>query len=123
MQWYIKCMQNYVTFSGRARRSEYWFFLLFYFIFVIVLGIIESVLGLANPDTGGGPISGIFVLAHLLPGIAVAVRRLHDSGRTGWWILINLIPLIGGIIFLFFMVVGSDDGDNEYGPSPLDEID
>ena len=120
MQWYLKVMKNYVGFSGRASRSEYWFYALFYIIFAIIVGMIDGALGMVDPETGVGTLGVIYVLIHFLPGLAVGFRRLHDTGRSGWWILINIIPLIGMLIFLFFMVIAGDDNDNEYGPSPFD---
>jgi len=118
MQWYLKAVKNYVGFTGRARRKEYWMFVLFNIIFAIVAGIVDGALGLADPMTGTGPISGLYALAVLLPGIAVAARRLHDTGRSGWLLLLVLIPLIGAIVLLVFMVQDSKPGPNKYGPNP-----
>ena len=109
------CLSKYVDFNGRARRSEYWWFFLFTVLVSIVASIIDAILG---TDSGGtGLISGLASLALLLPGLAVGVRRLHDTSRTGWWILIGLIPIVGWIILLVFYVQDSH-GDNKYGPSP-----
>jgi uncharacterized membrane protein YhaH (DUF805 family) len=103
--------QKYVDFSGRARRSEYWWFALFNFIVGIVANVIDRVIG--------HTILGVVVsLALLLPGLSVGVRRLHDTGRSGWWLLIGLIPLVGGIVLLVFFVGDSNPGDNQHGPSP-----
>ena len=113
MNWFLEVVKNkYAVFSGRARRQEYWMFVLFYIIFNIVLGVVESLIGLV------GVLTSIYWLALLIPSIAVAVRRLHDTGRTGWWLLITLIPLIGFIVFIVFAVQDSQPGDNEYGPNP-----
>lgn len=113
MNWYLDVLKNkYATFTGRARRKEYWMFFLFNILIAIGLGIIEAVLGIP------GILGMIYALAVLVPGIAITVRRLHDTGRSGWWILIGLIPLIGAIILLIFMVLDSQAGDNEYGPNP-----
>ena len=110
MEWYLSVLKNYVGFSGRARRKEYWMFLLFNIIVSIVLNVIGAVIML--------PVLGlIYSLAILLPSIAVAVRRLHDTGRSGWWLLLGLIPLIGTIILLIFLVQDSHD-ENEYGANP-----
>ncbi len=116
MHWYLKGLRNYAVFSGRARRTEYWMFGLFYLIFAIVLGIIESILGIGGE--GGGLLSGLFLLAMLIPSIAVTFRRLHDTDRSGWWLFIALVPLIGTIILLIFMVHDSQSGENRYGPNP-----
>ncbi|HEY6742706.1 MAG TPA: DUF805 domain-containing protein [Lapillicoccus sp.] len=104
---------QYVGFTGRARRSEFWYWTLFQ----IILGIIASTLDRAAFDRNNGAFSAVVGLALLLPSLAVAVRRLHDSGRTGWWLLIGLIPVIGTIVLIVFYVQDSQ-GDNKYGPSP-----
>ena len=104
---------QYVWFTGRARRSEFWYWTLFQ----IILGIIASILDRAAFDRNNGAFSAVVGLALLLPSLAVAVRRLHDSGRTGWWLLIGLIPVIGTIVLIIFYVQDSQ-GDNKYGPSP-----
>jgi uncharacterized membrane protein YhaH (DUF805 family) len=104
------CLNKYVDFSGRARRSEYWWFVLFYVLVYIVAAIIDGVLGT----------NFVVILAWLgllLPGLAVGVRRLHDTSKSGWFILLGLIPIIGGIILLIFYVQDSAP-DNQYGPSP-----
>lgn len=116
MNWYLKVLRNYAVFSGRAQRMEYWMFSLFYIIFAIVLIIIESILGIGAE--GGGLLSGLFVLAMLIPSIAVTFRRLHDTDHSGWWLLIGLVPLIGTIILLIFMVQDSQAGESQYGPNP-----
>ncbi len=118
MSWYIAALKKYSIFTGRSRRKEYWFFALFNFIISIILGVIDGVLGFATGGTSIGILSGIYGLAIIIPGLAVTIRRLHDIGRSGWWIFINLIPLIGLLIFLYFMVKDSDAGSNEYGPNP-----
>ena len=118
MNWYLEVLKKYAVFSGRARRKEYWFFYLFYIIFFIVLMSIDGVTGTLNQEIGIGVLSGIFVLAMLIPGIAVAIRRLHDTGRSAWWILLSLIPLIGGLWLLVLMVLDGTPGQNQYGPDP-----
>ena len=116
MNWYLGVLKKYAVFSGRARRKEYWMFYLFYLIFAIVLSIIDSILGTGGG--GAGLLSGLFVLAMLIPSIAVTFRRLHDTDRSGWWVLIALVPLIGAIILLIFMIQDSQSGENQYGPNP-----
>ena len=118
MNWYIEVLKKYAVFDGRARRMEYWMFVLFNVIISIVLGVIDNVLGTVT-ETGQGLLGLVYSLGVLLPGIAVTFRRLHDTGRSGWYILLALIPCIGAIILLVFMVQGSDAGDNEYGPNPI----
>ena len=112
MNWYIECLKNYAVFSGRARRTEYWMFTLFNFLIAVAIGLIVGLLGL--PEW----LPSIYSLAVLVPSLAVSVRRLHDIGKSGWWILIGLIPLIGAIVLLIFMVTDSNEGSNEYGDNP-----
>ncbi len=108
------CFQKYATISGRARRSEYWWFALFALIANIVLSIIDSIVfGDARV------LSGIFSLVLLLPSICVAGRRLHDTGRSAWWLLLGLIPLIGFLVLIWWFIQKGTDGSNEYGPDPL----
>ncbi len=118
MNWYIEVLKKYAVFDGRARRMEYWMFVLFNVIISIVLGVIDNVLGTVT-EIGQGLLGLVYSLAVLLPGIAVTIRRLHDTGRSGWYILLGFIPCIGVIILLVFMVQDSDAGDNEYGPNPI----
>ncbi|HOO24863.1 MAG TPA: DUF805 domain-containing protein [Paludibacteraceae bacterium] len=118
MNWYLKVLKQYADFSGRARRKEYWMFVLFNMIFAIVAMILDNVLGIAMEGIGYGPLYGLYALAMLIPGLAVAVRRLHDVGKSGWMILIALIPLIGLIWLLVLMVTDSNAGENQYGQNP-----
>ncbi len=118
---------NYANFSGRARRSEYWWWALAYIIIVIVLGFVErAVLGSGSADvtTGdaavgasfnAGILSGLFMLASAIPYLAVGVRRLHDIDRSGWWLLISFIPLIGWLILLYWYVQPGTPGTNRFG--------
>ncbi len=110
---------KYATFSGRAARSEYWWFALFCFIVSLILNVLDIML-FGNDSLMS--IDLIFSLAVLVPSIAVGVRRLHDLGRSGWWLLIILIPLIGFLILLYFFVQKGTDGPNEHGPDPLAPI-
>jgi len=117
MNWYIDAWKNYVNFQGRARRKAYWMFVLFNIIAIVVLGMIDGALGLGG-QSGYGILSGIYSLAIILPGLAVAVRRLHDTGRSGWWMLIGLVPVVGPIVLLVFFVQDSQPGSNQFGPNP-----
>ena len=117
MNWYLDAWKNYINFQGRARRKAYWMFVLFNIIAAVLAGLVDGVLGLGG-ESGYGPISGLYSLAVFLPGLALAVRRLHDTGRTGWWMLIGLIPVIGWIVLLVFFVTDSQPGSNQYGPNP-----
>lgn len=111
MQWYLKVLKNYVAFSGRARRTEYWMFTLFSVIISLVLTLIESMIGIP------GVLTMIYTLAILLPTLGVIVRRLHDIGKSGWWFLISFIPLIGSIWLLVLLCQDSKE-DNQYGVNP-----
>lgn len=118
MNWYLKVLKQYADFNGRARRKEYWMFVLFNMIFAVAAMILDNVLGIAMEGIGYGPIYGLYLLAIIIPSIAVGVRRLHDIGKSGWMMLISLIPLIGGIWLLVLMVTDSNPEENEYGPNP-----
>jgi uncharacterized membrane protein YhaH (DUF805 family) len=116
MSGYIRAMQRYFEFGGRSRRSEYWFFVLFLIIFSVVAGVLDYVLGIGDPTRGVGVLGGIVSLVHLIPAIAVSVRRLHDIDRTGWWLLISFVPLIGAIVLIIFYVTRGTPGTNRFGP-------
>ncbi len=118
MNYYLKVLQNYATFTGRARRSEYWYFALFNVIFSLVATILDNVLGIALEGIGYGPLYGLYVLAMLIPGIAVTVRRLHDVGKSGWMYFIVLIPIIGAIWLLVLFFTDSQVGSNKWGENP-----
>ena len=118
MSWYLAVLRKYAEFSGRARRREYWLFVLFNIIIAFALGVVDAMLGLLDMEVGIGLLSGLYLLAVLLPSIAVGVRRLHDTGRSGWWFFLNVIPIIGPLVFLVFMVLDSEAGTNQYGPNP-----
>ncbi|HEY2754993.1 MAG TPA: DUF805 domain-containing protein [Pseudolabrys sp.] len=107
--------RNYVGFSGRAPRSEFWYWTLFAFLVAVVSGILDSAL---FPSMGTGPISAITSLLLFLPGLAMSVRRLHDLDRTGWWMLIAL-TIIGLIVLLVWDCIKGTDGPNRFGPDPL----
>lgn len=112
MEWYLNVLKNYAGFSGRARRKEYWMFTLFNFLIMIALSVIEGIIG--SP----GILYLIYCLAVFIPSLAVSVRRMHDTGRSGWWVLIALIPFVGAIVFLVFMCMEGQNDDNEYGTNP-----
>ena len=112
MNWYLDVLKKYAVFSGRARRKEFWMFFLFNFLIALGLGIIEGIIGT------GGLLGGLYGLGVLIPGLAVSVRRLHDTNRSGWWLLIGLVPLIGLIVLIVFYVQDSDAADNAFGPNP-----
>ena len=114
---------HYATFSGRSRRSEYWFVQLFLVLTNLAVAVIDLVLMDGDVErflaNGGGGIVGlVWILVTIVPALAVLVRRLHDSGKSGWWALLGFVPIVGGIILLVFTVRDSDAHDNNYGPSP-----
>jgi len=111
MNWYVDVLKKYAVFTGRARREEFWMFFLFNFIAAAIFAALDALLGVEF-------LSLLYSLAVLLPTIGVSIRRLHDTGRSGWWILLNLIPLIGFIVLLVFFVQDSQPGSNEHGPNP-----
>ena len=118
MTWALMPLQKYAVFSGRSRRKEFWMFVLFTFIVEIVLAIIDAIIGTYNTAIGIGLLSGLFYLAILVPSIALNTRRLHDIGKSGWFQLLFIIPIVGFILWIIWMVRDSDDGVNKYGPSP-----
>lgn len=129
MKYYVNVLKNYATFSGRARRSEYWFFVLFNLIFSIVAIILDNLLGTTFNITSidgqqipifYGYIYLIYALFVFLPSLAVLVRRLHDTGKSGWFIFISLIPIVGAIWLLVLTFMDSVYGANKYGPNPKD---
>ncbi|HCY45877.1 MAG TPA: DUF805 domain-containing protein [Flavobacteriales bacterium] len=119
MEWYLKVVRdNYANFSGRARRKELWMFVLFNSIFGIAAMILDHVTSLAMGNHGDSAIYMIYVLATLIPSLAVIVRRLHDVDKSGWMFLIPLIPLVGNIWLLVLLVTDSKPGENKWGPNP-----
>ncbi|MER8047597.1 DUF805 domain-containing protein [Streptomyces sp. NPDC094032] len=112
MNWYLDVLKKYAVFTGRARRQEFWMFALFNLIAAVILVIVDAALG-TYPL-----LYGIYVLGVLLPSLAVMVRRLHDTGRSGWWILIDLVPLVGAIILIVFLATEGEAQQNAYGPNP-----
>ena len=115
MNWYLKVVKdNYANFNGRARRKEYWMFILFNMLIYLTLQI---VVGMISPEATLVAV-GLYALAVLVPSIAVAVRRLHDTGKSGWWYFIALIPLIGQIWLLVLFVTDGNKGANEFGEDP-----
>ena len=119
MNWFLDALKNkYATFEGRARRKEYWFYVLFYVLSIIVLAIVDNATGTLNEEVGLGLLSGLFVVATFVPTLAVTVRRLHDTDRSGWWVLLEFLPIIGGLVLLVFTLLDSQPGANRFGPNP-----
>lgn len=105
--------RNYFNFSGRASRSEFWYWVLFSFVLSILISIADSIL------VTGGVLSGLLALAMFIPHISITVRRLHDIDKCGWWILFYLIPVVGWIFILIWECTKGTDGPNRFGPNPL----
>ena len=120
MHWLTGPITKYVVWEGRATRSEYWYFILFTTLITVGLTMIDLAVGTFDEETNQGLISGLFSLFIFLPSIAVFVRRLHDTGRSGWWFWILLVPLIGFIVILVFFCTDSQEEANQYGPNPKD---
>ncbi len=110
MEYFIGALKKYVDFNGRARRKEYWMFVLFYFIFYVALFVIDMIMGSVVLTT-------IYALALFIPNLSTAARRLHDTGRSGWWQLLILIPLVGAIVLIVFLAQEGHD-ENKYGENP-----
>ena len=136
MEWYLKALRNYAVFQGRARRKEYWLYWLFYGLGSLLLtapvwvidltgaGIdLTGGLALGTPEIVLGILALLWLLAHVLPGIAVTVRRLHDTGRSGLWYLLGIFfPFIGHIWLFVLTVLDSDSGENKYGGNPKEVV-
>lgn len=118
MDWYLMAWQKYFDFSGRSRRKEYWLFFLFNLGIGIALLGADLLTGLYSKSAGMGLLGGLYSLATLIPNLSITVRRLHDIGRSGWWFFILLVPFIGAIVLLVFMLLDSEEGSNDYGPNP-----
>ena len=118
MHYYIEAFKRWNDFKGRSRRAEYWYFALFNGIIQGVLEIIAYSFSSDTPNTFLGILFIVYVLVLIIPTIAVTVRRLHDIGKSGWMIFINLIPIAGPIWFFVLLVRDSNPGDNKYGPNP-----
>ncbi len=112
MDWYLKVLKNYTGFTGRARRTEFWMFALINLLVALGVSLIGAIIGARLA------LNTLYSLGVLLPSLAVSMRRLHDTNRSGWWLLIGLVPIIGAIVLIVFAVQDSQPGDNQYGPNP-----
>jgi len=113
--------EKYADFSGRAPRAEYWWFVLAEVVVLIIAKILDGIIGSDIGGSGSGIFYILVCLALLVPGIAVSIRRLHDTDKTGWWLLIAFVPIIGAIVLIVFMVQEGTAGSNQYGPNPYGE--
>jgi uncharacterized membrane protein YhaH (DUF805 family) len=121
MEWMLLPLKRYADFSGRSRRKEYWMFVLGVFIAAILLSIVEGATGMSGMIGGAyGPLTAIFFLGILVPSIAVQVRRFHDQDKSGWFVLLALIPILGSLAIFIFMCLSGTHGPNRFGPDPKD---
>ena len=118
MNWFLEVLRKYAVFRGRARRKEYWFFFLFYLIFSIGVTLVDLLAGTLTAAADMGLLSTIYALVLFVPSMAVGVRRLHDTDRSGWWLLILLVPLIGILVLIIFFCLDGTRGSNRFGPDP-----
>jgi uncharacterized membrane protein YhaH (DUF805 family) len=126
MNWYMEVLRKYAQFDGRARRKEYWMFTLVNLLVSFAIALVGAMIGGMIARGSDNPSivmmfvapAWLYCLVMIIPSLSVAVRRLHDTGRSGWWILIGLVPFVGGIILLVFYCLDSQPGPNEYGPNP-----
>src|SRR5262245_18484351 len=120
------CLGKFFTFAGRAPRSEYWFFYLFFLICVIAGAVFDVLLGTATFDEDGDFEAGILAIVAVLilffPQLSVSVRRLHDIGRSGWWLWLSLIPFVGPLVLLVWNCSRGTEGENRFGPNPLHPV-
>ena len=117
MSWYLTVLRKYAAFGGRARRKEFWMFVLVHLAVLILLSVADAALGTTVGDDLGIIALSYYVLT-IVPSLAVSVRRLHDTGRSGWWLLLNIVPIVGALVILVFHTTDGTPGDNAYGPSP-----
>ena len=120
MEWYLKVINSYFDFNGRSRRMEYWMFILINSIISVFCILLDTMLGTVW-SIGYGPIYIGYGLAVFVPGLAVAIRRLHDIGKSGWYYLLFIIPIIGPIWLIILFVTEGEQGDNKYGPNPKND--
>lgn len=120
MHWYVEVLRKYVVFSGRARRQEFWVFFLISAVISIFLTVTDEFMGWMFEMDGDdlGFLSTLYHIAIILPYLAVIIRRLHDTDRSGWWVLIAFIPIVGVIVLLVFLILDGTRGENRYGPDP-----
>lgn len=120
MNNYLQVLKKYAEFKGRSSRKEYWYFQIIQLLIIIFLVYWDSRLNMLDLEAGFGTLSGLYIVATLVPSLAVTVRRLHDISRSGWWFFISLVPLVGPIILLVMMLMAGEPAKNEYGPAQRD---
>ena len=118
MEYFISAIKQYAVFKGRARRKEFWYFYLISLVISLALAFLDHQMGTFNPELGGGLLGGVYGIFIFLPSLSLTVRRIHDTSHSGYWAFILLIPIIGVLAILFFALMDSKPGSNEYGISP-----
>ncbi len=118
MNWFLYSLRNYAKFDGRATRPEYWYFVLMTMLIFIILAIFDGILGKFSSSTGMGLLSGIYLVAVAIPSLAVGARRLHDTGRSGWWQLVNVVPYIGWVVVIVLFALRGQPESNRFGDVP-----
>ncbi|MDG2332716.1 MAG: DUF805 domain-containing protein [Myxococcota bacterium] len=118
MDWYLQGLRRYADFAGRSRRKEYWYFGLFNCLFTVLIAFVDTLVGTYSQGLGVGLLSGLYSLVIFIPSLSLLVRRLHDTGRSGWWVWIMLLPLIGLIVLLVFLLQDGESHENLYGADP-----
>jgi len=118
LNWYLEVLKKYAVFGGRAGRPEYWYFVLFNVAASLILEFLDGLFGTFSNSARIGLLGSLYSLAVLCPTIGVGMRRLHDINRSGWWLLIGFIPIVGWIVLIVWAATGSDPGQNQYGSGP-----
>ncbi|WP_198320844.1 DUF805 domain-containing protein [Azohydromonas aeria] len=122
LDWFITVVKKYAVFHGRAGRAEYWYFTLIWLLISVVLTLLDAILGTLHEPDGPGLLSGIFTFGLLLPSAAVTVRRLHDTDRRAWWMLLLFVPFVGPFAFLALMAFKGTPGENRFGTGPGEAV-
>jgi len=123
MRWFLRALKKYADFEGRARRREYWFFSLFSMIGLWLSFLVDLAFGMGYEGTWfGGPTSILYQMALFVPSVAVSIRRLHDTGRNGWWLAVVAVPVVGAVALLVFCASDGRPGANQYGPNPKESV-
>lgn len=120
MNWFVSCLQRYAVWTGRSGRQEYWHYAGIYLLVTVVVAMLDAIVGrpMAARGSSVGPLQGLFTLAVLVPTLGVCIRRLHDTNRSGWWLLIGMVPVLGMLVLLVFSALAGDRGSNRFGPPP-----
>ena len=118
MNWYLDVLKKYAVFNGRARRKEYWMFLLIHWVIVLAISLLAGLGRGTVPSVPMLVVLVLYTLAVFLPSLGLTVRRLHDTGKSGAWVFLAFVPLVGAIILLIFLVTDGQSGENQFGPDP-----